>query len=364
MSLDLTDSLKGFRLRAEVDWVEVEVRLSRPTQARHLRDRMFSTFGNVYVEPLGDEASSSVFRFRVQDPGGPEQFMRDIQCVRRPDDPQIARSDVTLCAIEVALDAYREGASRSCLSTATCFLLNRLTHLPSAVPKLTGSRHFRVPASLADIHQSLVEDPCSVNLGDVDGEHRVRAYVKDYDTPIGGAQQPLPVEQHRARIEVTLSGSRMPFRSIDGWRSFRFETLCSDYFAMCRPVADEGAMSLLQQRKLLLGRAPDAPKVRSSDRRKRPPATRRDSVTNSKIRDALRALTKRQACRNLGTFRDAASVLPEGRGNIGLVAPKYLNDGVGPKLPIGEFHQSSLSDSDSSTNRAKRIEAAQEGAPE
>lgn len=361
MNLDLADSLKGFRLRAEVDWIEVEVRLSRPTQPRHLRDRMFSTFGNVFVEPLGEQASASVFRFRVQDPRGPEQFMHDVQCLRRPGDPPIARSDISLCAIEVALDAYSDGADRSRLAQAVCFFLRRLINLPSAVAKLTGSRHFRVPASLGDLHQSLVKDACSVNLGDVCDEHRARAYVKDYDTVSGGARQPLPVEQHRARIEVTLSGSRMPFRSIDGWQCFHFEGLCREYFAMCRPVADGTAMNLLQQRKLLLGRAPDAPKVRNSDRRKRPAATRRDSVTNSRIRDALRALTKRQACRNLGTVRGAGAVFPQGDSCTGCDAPEYLNDARGTLLSIGQVDQSSLSESGYPERCAELAQGTHEG---
>lgn len=347
MALDLSGALNGVRLKCVVDWICFEVRLSRPSQFRHVQDRMVGSFGKVYVEPVGDMSSGTVFRFKVQDPGPPDQFMKDVQCLRRPDEPWIREADITLLAFEVALDGYLEGSDRSKLALTSCYFLNRLVKLPAAHLRLTSPGHFKAPASPRDLHQALM-DECSANIGERDAEHRVRAYVKHYDSRNGTRYHQLPVVEHRARLEVTLSGTLMPIRSIDEWRSYRFELLAM-YFAMCRPVEVSEHATLLQHRKLLLGRAPDSPKVRPSDRRKRPPASRRDSVTNQKIRDALRALSKRQGCRNSGKNGQAEWSASEGTRLFGEGSPKYFNDvslsSLGCTDSSREGHQSPMTGS-------------------
>lgn len=343
-SIDFEGALHGFSLRAVIDWIEVDVALSKPSQHRHVRDRMAGTFGNTYAHPLEGEQSSRTFRIRVQNPTSSAQFMRDIQCMSLPGQPPITESDVSVVAIEIALDAHQADAGNASLAKATAFFLNRLVHLPAGAKVITRQDHRRSIATRGDLLAALAEG-CSVNLGEPGADHRVRAYVKNYDTQGDTAYMQLPQSEHRARLEVTLRGDQMPFKTVAEWRAFRFEGLGSEFFAMCRPEEREGLLGLLLQRQVFLGRAPDAPKVRPSDRRKRPLATRRDTATNERIRDALRGLTRRHACQNSGDESAAATPFPEESGGTGQASPKYLTTN---HTPTPEAHHPEAHPVDSS----------------
>lgn len=347
-AVDLEGALNGFRLKAVIDWVELEVRLPHDSQFRHVRKRVLETLGNVYVEPLDGQGSSRSFKLRVQDPGPPDQLLQQLQCMRRDGFPDIAEADIRVMAIEVALDAYVAGSDRQQLVRATHFLANRLAWLPSGVPRITRKVRYHAPISPRDLNGWLGEE-ASLNIGKQSDDHRARAYVKHYDTLISGdhpeltpgdENQPygpasttksadsnrieLPLEQHRARIEITLAGDHLPFTTLEGWRNFNFRKL-SKYFAMLMPTPGSAVLSRLQDRLVLLGRSPDSPKKRPSDRRKRPAGTRKDQKLNARIGEALRTLTRQMACRNLGTPGGPETRATEGDLLADACAPKCLN---------------------------------------
>lgn len=314
--------LEGFQFKVVIDWIRIEVKLSSPSQFRHVQSRMSSTFGKTYVKPCEGQASSNVFAFRVQNPQSADQFMEDVQSMRRPHDPPIREEDVRITGIEVSLDAYLAGSDRSRLAAAAFHFMKHQAQRPDGNARITQPKHFRAAAHPPDTLQAL-EAGYSVHVGAKDDDYRVRAYLKDYDTVDGEQYKPLPPEKHRARFEVVLEGAAVSFTSIDAWRYFRFEKL-APRFAMCIPVATDGLAAVTQPRMVLLGRAADSPKRRPSDRRKRSPYTRRDSITNDKIRQALRGLTRAQSCRNSVRKEPDRVISAEGKARPEVSSPKYF----------------------------------------
>lgn len=322
--MPLPAALGGFRFRSEIDWIKLRVTLTRPSQFRHVQDRLKEKFGKLFVEPCDGCASSRRFDITIHNPAGATQVMRDLQNIVRPSDPLISEADVQVVGIEVAIDAYIKGSDRARLTAAVGHFVRHLARTPAGPMRLTSPNHFRVPATYRDLLQAISSDQTTIHFGAKEANFRVRAYFKDYDT-IEGKRKNLLSVQHRARIEITLHGEQLPFRSIDSWRNFRFEQL-SDRFAMCTPVATNGIAGALQDRAVQIGRAEDAPKRRPSDRRKRSPFTQRDSVTNDKIRQALRGLTARQSCLNSVKTSTKIAALSEGEIKI---SPDVLNTLMG-----------------------------------
>ena len=317
------------RLKAVIDWLEVEVKLSSPSQFRHLRQRMAGTFGNVYVKekPLAElgnpDLASRVFSFKVQNPKNANQFMQDVQCMRYGDDPPITEADVSIKGIEVALDAYTRASDRAELSAVTFHFLKFQANRPTGIARVTQRHRFRSLATPLDALNTLME-AASINCGEIDADFRTRAYVKTYDTVGDDTYADLPAAQHRGRFEIILNGEKVPFTSIQGWRHYRFEGLAKDTFAMCKPSVDVGLVALVQARMIQLGQHSESPKHRPSDKRKRPPMTRRDSVLNDKIRMALRALTKSQSCENSVKTCGVKTAVSEREGTFKAVSPKYF----------------------------------------
>ena len=327
--MSLPEALNEFRLVAVVDWVKIRVTLTSPSQFRHVQSRMKDRFGKTYVTACDGDASSRRFIFSVQNPSGPDQLIQDLQDLVRPGDPPVTEADVEIIGVEVALDGYIKGSDRARLAAATGHFVKYLAQRPAGPPRATSPKRFRVPASARDLLQ-LIDEGVSINMGAIDADFRVRAYLKDYDT-VAGDRIKLDDDQHRARVEVTLSGSQLPFTSIETWRRFRFEKLSAKRFAICRSVASTGLSKLIHERALQLGRAEDAYKIQPSNRRKRSVFTRRDSVTNDAIRQALESLTKRQSCR-FSEKKLARTTTSSVAGTS--LSPVVLNTLIEPSAPM------------------------------
>lgn len=313
-------ALHGLKLKAAVDWIEIKITLSRPSQPQHVRARMPARWGLPYVKALTDDPSRTAteFKFRVQDPLGPDQLMREAQALALPGDPAIGEADVTVTGLEVAVDAYPPDGDPQALALAALHLLRHHAQPPAGPPRITEPYYFgadallaaasqtgvelsdkpgwfRVPHSPADALQAL-QLGLTINVGDQGDNYRARHYVKRHDTrhdtQDGEAYAPLLPGEHRARFEVTLQGAELPFTTIGAWRGFRFETL-AQRFALVRATPADGLQLALQDRALQLGR-PDSPGKRTGHRRLSAPRTERDTVTNEAIRVALRALTRAQ----------------------------------------------------------------------
>lgn len=321
----LPRALSSYTFKAEVDWMEFEVTLSSASQFRHIQDRMMTVWGKTHFAPLGDPESTRRFRFRLQNPSGPNQLMHDLQSMVRAGDPPIQECDVRVVGVEVAVDVYIEGGDRASLGEAALYLLRHMAHPPAGHPRITtaGARPVE-PETIEEALRALIEDPITIHLGKKGADNVARIYVKTYDTVDGMPYAPLPPEQWRARSERTLRGTEVPFRTIGEWRCFRFDKGLADTFALVKSSATPDTLPALMQARLIqIGRRPDSPRRRPSDRRSRGPYTRRDSVMNDKIRQALRALTKSQSCQNSVNKINPRPLASEGETSFDQSSPEY-----------------------------------------
>lgn len=319
-------ALHGFKLKAVVDWMEFCVTLQSPSQFRHVQHRMSEVWGKTHFDPVEGFASSRSFTFRLNNPPGPEQFMRELQSMALPGAPPITEQDVTICGVEIALDAYVEGSDRQTLALGAMHFLRHQAHPPAGPPRITAKK--KPPAEIETPRhglEALVQMGNSINSGAMGADHTCRFYVKDYDTVDGVPYAPLPPPQWRARFENTLRGKVAPFTSIDGWRNCRFEKVLADRFALVMSVASRIPLTILMQDRMVqLGRRPDSPKRRPSDRRQGRSSTRRDIHLNDRIRQALRALTRDQCCQNSVANDPPEQPAPEQRLGLAGLAPEYM----------------------------------------
>lgn len=309
-SLDIAfpNVLDEFKLKAVIDWVSVRVQLASPSQHRHVKHRLAGAFGNTYVRACQDETSSHSFEFRVQNPQSADQFLQDVQAVRRPGDGPVTEADVEILGVEIALDCYLAGSNREQLARATTHLLRHHARPPSGPLRITEPGHFRTVATSRELFQAML-DGFSANTGWPGDDFRTRGYVKTTDGLPDAAYVPLHQDEYRARFEATLMNGLSPFSSIASWRAFRFQQL-STRFAMCVSAADTDIAKELHARSPQLGRAQDALRKCPSDRRQRRVATRRDIDLNERIRGALRALTTAQSCRNSVSSKEVKQPRP------------------------------------------------------
>jgi hypothetical protein len=290
----------ALKLRAVVDWVEVEVTLAGRTQPHHVRDRvrrLLPHWGEPpYVAALTNSPSRSTntIRLRVQDPPGPATLLRDLQAVVRPGDPPLTAHDLRVVGIEVSLDAYVPEPGLAALATVALHMFRHHARPPvqepGTVPRITGPGHFRAADGGQDTLQAL-GDGLTINAGIRGGDYEARYYVKTTDSIAGESYATLPANLHRARMEVALRGSQLPFDNLEAWGRFNFGTLAR-YFALrvaAPSSVDPAWMSKIPQ----LGRPVDHDRAAAHKRTNRR-GTRADADWAPMARNALRVMQRAQ----------------------------------------------------------------------
>ena len=292
-----------FRFNAVVDWVEVSVTLHAPSQPQHVRARLPPGWGSPYVHANTEAQSrtASTFTFRLQDPVGPDQLMRDVQALARPGDPPITEANISIAGIEIAFDAYSLSECRDDLVEIGAQLYQRHTMLPGGErePRITMPGHFQAAVGARTIRAAL-DEGWTINAGDQGAAFTMRFYVKATDTR-NGARHTLPVPLHRARCELTLTGSRAPFKTVAAWREFRFETLTKHFSWRIDP-----SPTLLRAAMTRIG-IPEGAKRRT--RRKTLRGTIPDSALQAHAKNALRRLTRAQR-RDITEIRPSRPTAP------------------------------------------------------
>ena len=370
----LSSELAGFSFSAAIDRQAFEVRLHRSTDFQQLQKRTSPTWGKTYFRPVvGSHGKGWVFW--IHNPAGPDRFMRQVQAMVRPGDPPIKEDDVRIVATEIAVDVRHPSNDPEILASAAQHFLTSMARLPAGHPRITAPPYFYSPKLAAD-HASAkadhaiatatarrqgkatpapfqarrghcpdvlsrpaalqaLRDGLTINQGKAPNSrtglggdsYRLRIYVKTRDTRNGIAYALLPRAEYSARIERTWEGAEVPYATINEWRNFRFESLANEHYSLVMPSADMSPLArLLQERMVQLGRRPDSCKIRPSDRRKRRAFTCRDSSTNDKFRQALRALTRAQSCRNSVKTFPAMDLPPEAEDDRIIAGPKYSNN--------------------------------------
>lgn len=316
------ETLENLKFRAEVDWIKVFITLTSTSQFRHVKSRLEPTCGNVFVEPV-DYTGGMKYVVTIHDPKGPDQLLQMLQPAVVPGDPALTEDRIEICGIELAIDAYHRLNDRETLAAAALHFFVHHAHPPVGPPRMTAPGSINVPSTKRDVLLHLRKG-YTVHGGPKEATYRSHFYVKTTDSVDGTRYSALAPEQFRARFELTWYGPATPFKTLAEWRCFRFEQLATS-FAMVSPTATSEFGVLIQNRQTQLGQAPDAPKCRKSDRRKSSRSTCRDSITNDKIRQALRALTKRQCCQNSVEILTPISFAPLGDEDIEQAGLKYLN---------------------------------------
>lgn len=99
---------KHFRIKAVLDWIELEIRTLKPTHAWVIQ----KAFDLHFVEPLdkGPGGAATIFLFRIQDPRSWQHVTTRCGSIRKGF-PFACEPRVT--AIEIALDAYSKSQNRS-----------------------------------------------------------------------------------------------------------------------------------------------------------------------------------------------------------------------------------------------------------
>ena len=285
--------IDGYRVRASIDWVEVLVTLLAPSQFRHVKARAPAHWGKLFVDAVDDEASSYRFRLRIQNPGPPTLVFHELQglSLHGP----IPAENVAVVGLEIAVDfTPRTTEQRAHLAQVAAYLHEHMAKPPDGPHLLRHSGRFQAASGRQAVTAALGEG-WSLTIGAEGATDSARVYRKDYDTQDGESYRALPPAQHCARMERTLTGKDCPFNTLANWRTFKFETL-AERFAMVLPTPDAAPLTTAARAAWgpALGK-PDDPKKRASHRRQSARATKRDTVLNGKIRQALRDLTRRTA---------------------------------------------------------------------
>jgi hypothetical protein len=288
----------AFDFSASIDWIEVRVTLHSPSQPRHVRARINERLPHwnnppyLHPETENRHRTSRTFVFRVQNPVGPDQLMRDLQALGRDVDPAITEEAVDVLGLEVSVDATSRCQDRSALIDLAHHLFRYTARPPSGVARVTESRRYRSAAHVRTNLQGLAEG-LTINSGAVDSDYRSRDYVKTTDTGADGAYQPLPSDRHSARTERVLTGAMVPFTTIDGWRLFEFGRL-ANYFTLRRDTEPRTTLAgVLQAAQARRGRAAERSQ-RAAHKRTHIVNTKADIVGYEVIRNALRRLTRAQ----------------------------------------------------------------------
>ena len=293
--------IKKLQVTARVDWVEIRITLPRASQPRHIRNRMPKNWGKPpYVTAETEDISRTAlsFIFRVQDPTGPDQLLKDAQCLVQPGEPPLTDESIEIIGVEVALDVAP--TDRDCDTKWLAEMLTNLLVFKARFPG--GSRPLRVtppndpgfkPREVRVLSQitEAVEHGWSMNAGDQDASYRMRAYAKTYDTVDGESYKTLPVDKHRARIETTLTGNEVPFKSLGEWRTFEFDSLRTKHFSWRkRDLKSIAQWVVLLDRFFRAGRV-DGRKIGTS-RRNTNPNTKVDTVFGQAIKNAFEKLSR------------------------------------------------------------------------
>lgn len=321
-------------VRTLIDWIECEVTLPSPSQFRHLQTRIAKHWGKVFFTELGG-AKGKTWIFRLQNPPGPDQFMKEVQALVRPGDETLRAQDIKILGIEIALDLYHATNDRQALIHTALYCIRHQARPLAGCPRISRTKEVVTPVYPYEMLEALSDGKSSIRTGQEGDDHTCRFYFKDYDSVDGLPYARLPPNKWRARFENTLEGEAVPFKTIQEWRDFKFESMSKDLFAMLMPISTGSELvTSLQACKLQLGRRPDSYIRPSTERRQRGAFTRRDSVLNDKIRQALRSLTARQnSVRKSPDPEEPALV----RLPIPTVFPKYIHKSIVTKwlnLPV------------------------------
>lgn len=290
-----------YHFRCEVDWLELEIEIASPTQAWRLPKASGLSFARP-CDPLTRKPlpagrvnePTTLFRVKVQDPlncGRASRIMAELNKTYPLALPP------TVVGIEVALDGYSNASSRDELVLLTAHFYKFLTNNPSDNHR-TYRRHREFVDGITrfDTLIQMISEGYQIGVGSTGDDLYIHSYLKTTDRVRHGIAEPLPIEEHRARIEIRIQGAALPRRTLDEWQTFDFRTLTPHFnFRMLKPGQNKFSAYALQKIAKVTGRYTAAQKRRLRTRNEFSSATLADRKLNDISKGALRRLSDRWA---------------------------------------------------------------------
>lgn len=282
---------RDYSFRAEIDWIELKIRTLKPTNFQTVRNRLEAP----YVETLdeGSGGAASEFYIKFYNLKNWQEIDRALEKLTY--DHPLARS-VEVTGIEIALDAYSKLHDREDLVAMVAKFYCGLTNPISVNQRITPGTKFSAKAIPSPaILLRKIRNGENIYIGNKDPKEDLgnprswmlqHFYLKQTDQ-----KKPLPIEEHRARVEITLKDIALPHKLLDEWRSHQFSSE-GIHFKFRKPKT--GLTCL--ERSTFLGKSQYGAKRQKRSGPTRTiysPLTLADVPLNNKAYDALRNLTNR-----------------------------------------------------------------------
>lgn len=216
-----------FSFSCAVDWIDIEVQFTKHTNFPSVQNALRGILAlpenyNSYVEPQNKSSggAATVFIFRIQDPKNLIQITETLRKLEEHFSPFATQPRIT--GIEIAFDAYSRGASREELAELAARFYKFMTKPVSVNQRLY--RDFKgsvqgIPAHSTSLVRHLIKGH-QIGIGNKSTDQYQHIYLKEHDNKL-----PLPEKEHRARTEITLRCSGLPFHTIEEFKNFDFANL-------------------------------------------------------------------------------------------------------------------------------------------
>ncbi|MGC3963425.1 MAG: hypothetical protein QM803_08900 [Rhodocyclaceae bacterium] len=289
-----------FTFRAAVDFVEVLVRLSRPTQGRWIKQRTGVTYATPCSSQTGEPlekrqhqtAVTTAFRIRIYDPARFEDVVAAVYAIGMKF--QLSESP-TVTALEVALDAYRKDGDSVALAELAALYVVRLKNLAAPFERRRVYRDGVGSAqAIPSTRQALVRyvlDGWQIGIGNPSDPESQHAYFKTTDH---NGKPITDTSKHRARLETRQQGEALRdlrgIKTLESLRDFKFQNLSDRFY--CR-VISEDVTGLIRTILDIRTQNLSEPPLVSKRRRTFAVGTRADREFNKIVVKQLQNLTKR-----------------------------------------------------------------------
>jgi hypothetical protein len=233
-------SVKLFKAKACIDWLELEITTTRPTQFRYIKSALDkATVCSTHPEPLDAGAGDVATRFKVRFYDDMANSMRALRAAL--DTLALSyplKTPPTVLALELACDLSHKGtpARREADTLAMTHRLQTSLHaeatkprqfIPDTTGKTKGQNRF------LDMPGVRMDPRYNYRIGNTHDDVSWQAYFKCVDK-----QAPIPENEWRARVEVTLRGLALTafgITNLDDLASFSFERMAC-LFRFRRPI--------------------------------------------------------------------------------------------------------------------------------
>lgn len=233
-------SLKLFKAKACIDWLELAITTTRPTQFRYIKGALDQATGcSTHPEPLDAGAGDVATQFKVRFYDGLANSMQALMAAL--DKVALSyplKTPPAVLALELACDFSHKGtpARREADTLAMTHRLQTSLHaeatrprqfIPDTTGKTKGQNRF------LDIPGVRMDPRFNYRIGNKHDDVSWQAYFKCVDK-----QAPIPQSLWRARVEVTLQGPALTafgITNLDELAAFSFERMAS-LFRFRRPT--------------------------------------------------------------------------------------------------------------------------------